>query len=273
MTLPALLFHPGTHGNFLARCLNVASGVAEDTDFYGSFLGAHKIVRNEHKVIAQVHEVTGYNVFAYITIELSDLYILNWHIFYAANEFGLDLLRTKNFDELINVVKNSKDPDSGNAKALQRQIDIFKDNGVSGLREMFKLSFQDKQGMLTEQADIFANHNVENTFKFSWFYNQWTFCKKVKELLVFLGYDYKVDISHHIQVFLDRKENIIKSKKLVELAFKCYTTNTSMDISKFCIYEQAYLDNLIEQHLGYQIQNWKEYPTNTKTMNPLEAQT
>jgi hypothetical protein len=30
MTLPILLFQPGTHGNFLARCLSVASGKTKD---------------------------------------------------------------------------------------------------------------------------------------------------------------------------------------------------------------------------------------------------
>ena len=76
---------------------------------------------------------------------------------------------------------------------------------------------------------------------------------------------------HHQQEFLDRKQNIIESNKLVELAFKCYTSNTGMDISNFCPYEQAYLDYLIEQHLGYEIENWQEYPTNTQDINPVEA--
>ena len=44
-----------------------------------------------------------------------------------------------------------------------------------------------------------------------------------------------------------------------------------MDISNFCTYEQAYLDYLIEQHLGYEIENWQEYPKNTVNINPVEA--
>jgi hypothetical protein len=44
-----------------------------------------------------------------------------------------------------------------------------------------------------------------------------------------------------------------------------------MDISNFCLYDQSYLDFLIEQHLGYEIEISQEYPTNTQDINPVEA--
>jgi len=270
MTLPILLFQGGTHGNFLSRCLTVASGVNEDFDFYENRKGAHTRRDEFIKVVDHVHECNDNDVFAYVSIKLSDLYILNWHIFFAAGEFGIDVLTIKNFDEIEKVI-NHKSAHSVVVGGFASQVNIFKDAGLSGLREMFKRSFSSTSGLLTKQSEIFAKHNIENIFEFYWFYDQNLFCNQVEKLLVNLGYDYKVDILHHQQEFIDRKQDIIESKKLVELAFDCYTTNTNMDISNFCIYEQAYLDYLIEQHLGYEIENWQEYPTNTQDINPVEA--
>lgn len=270
MTLPTLLFQGGTHGNFLSRCLSVASGVVEDFDFYGNKKGAHTKYYKFGKVVDHVHECNDDNVFAYITIKLSDLYILNWHVFFAAGEFGIDVLTIKNFNEIIKVI-NHKSAHPVIVSGFATQVNIFKDDGIMGLREMFKRSFSASNGLITEQDDIFNKHNMDNIFEFSWFYDQEIFCKQVEKLLVDLGYNYKVDVSHHQQEFIQRKQGILQSKKLVEIAFQCYTSNTSMDISNFCIYEQAYLDFLIEQHLGYEIENWQEYPTNTQDINPIEA--
>lgn len=271
MTLPILLFQGGSHGNFLSKCLTVASGVTQDFNFYGNKKGAHNKIGEFIQLVDHVHECEDTNnVFAYVNIKLSDLYILNWHVFFAAGEFGLDILTIKNFEEIEKVI-NHKSAHQIVVNGFATQVDIFKDDSILGLREMFKRSFSATNGLLTKQSEVFAKHNIENIFEFSWFYNQKIFCEKVKGLLVNLGYEYKVDTLHHQQEFLDRKQNIIESKKLVELAFKCYTSNTSMDISNFCIYEQAYLDYLIEQNLGYEIENWQEYPTNTQDLNPIEV--
>tara|TARA_B110000285_G_scaffold171154_1_gene191617 strand:+ start:260 stop:1096 length:837 start_codon:yes stop_codon:yes gene_type:complete len=270
MTLPTLLFQGGTHGNFLSRCLTVASSVNEDFDFYKNKKGAHNKQGEFIKVVDHIHECNDDNVFAYINIKLSDLYILNWHVFFAAGEFGIDVLTTKNFDKLIKVI-NHKSAHPVVVGGFATQVNIFKDDGILGLREMFKRSFAASNGLITEQDDIFNKHNMDNIFEFSWFYDQNFFCKQVEKLLVDLGYDYKVDILHHQQEFIDKKLDILQSKKLVEHAFNCYTNNISMDISNFCIYEQAYLDYLIEQHLGYEIENWEEYPKNTKNIKPTES--
>ena len=271
MTLPILLFQGGTHGNFLSRCLTVASGVNEDFDFYENRKGAHTRCDEFIKVVDHVHECEGTNnVFAYINIKHSDLYILNWHVLIAAGEFGIDVLTTKNFDELIKVI-NHKSAHPIVVDGFGSKVNIFKNDGVSGLREMFKNSLKETNGMMTKQSKIFAKHNIENIFEFSWFYDQGIFCKQIEKLLIKMGYDYKVDISHHQQEFIDRKQDIIESKKLAERAFNCYTNNISMDISNLCVYEQAYLDYLIEQQLGFEIENWQEYPTNAQNIKPVES--
>ena len=279
MTLPILLFYSGTHGNFLTRCLCVASATIQDFDFYGSKHGAHAPMgpKGSKRIIYHLHPddllLNDENdIFVYISIDQSDLYILLWHIMFAAGEIGADILTIKDFDD-IEKMSNQKTRHAQILKnQLRKQVDSFKNDDIRGIREFFKNLIKITEKRLFEcQEDVLNRHNIENIFKFAWFYDQEVFCKQVEKLLIKLGYTYKIDIAHHQQIFLDRKQNIIQSKKLVELAFECYTSNTSMDISNFCLYEQSYLDFLIEQHLGYEIEIWQEYPTNTQDLNPTQA--
>jgi len=273
MTLPILLFLYGTHGNFLSRCLSVASGVEEDFDFYGSQNIAHNKCEVFTKVLYHTnpHKLSlndGNDISVYISVDQSDFYILLWHIMLATHEFEVDILTIKDFDDIEKTL-NQK---SKSEFLKNINVDVFKNDGIRGLREFFKnLIKLAEKGFFEQQKDTLNRYNIKNIFKFAWFYDKNCFCEHVEKLLVNIGYDYKVDIAHHQQVFLDRKQNIIESKKLVELAFECYTSNTSMDISNFCLYEQSYLDFLIEQHLGYEIEIWQEYPTNTQDINPVEA--
>ena len=279
MTLPILLFQGGTHGNFLVRCLSVASGEIQDFNFYGSNYGAHASIGSK-RIINHLHPHHGphdlslsdeNDIFVYVSIDQSDLYILVWHAMLAAGDFGLDVLTIKDFDDIEKILLNQ--PYAQNIKNnIKKQVDIFKNDDIRGMREFFKnLIKVTEKSFFERQEDILNRHNIENIFKFAWFYDQEVFCKQVEKLLIKLGYTYKIDIAHHQQTFLDRKQNIIQSKKLVKLAFECYTSNTSMDISNFCLYDQSYLDFLIEQHLGYEIEISQEYPTNTQDINPVEA--
>jgi len=276
MTLPILLFQGGTHGNFLSRCLSVASGAIPDFDFYGSNHGAHASIGSK-RIIDHFHEdelslKDENNIFVYISIDHSDLYILLWYTMLAAGEFGADVLTIKDFDDMEKILNQKTRYAQILKNNIRKQVDIFKNDDIRGMREFFKdLIKVTAKSFFERQEDVLNRHNIENIFKFAWFYDQEIFCKQVEKLLVDLGYNYKVDIAHHQQTFLDRKQNIIQSKKLVELAFECYTSNTSMDISNFCLYEQSYLDYLIEQHLGYEIEIYVEYPTNTQDLNPTKA--
>ena len=267
---PVVLFQGGTHGNFLSRCLSVASGVCEDFDFYGSNHGAHARIDGKYLVVNHVHEHDKSEVWTYISIDQSDLYILNWHILYAAGEFGIDVLSINSFDKLIDVVKH----DSTHpivVDGFRKQVEIFKQDGVSGLREMFKKSFYKDNGVFDRQAEVYKNHSIFHTFKFSWFYDLSHFIENVKLLLEDLGYSYVNDIEHHWHDFVDRKKNILESKKRVELAFNNYVEQYDENISDLCIYEQSYLDFLIEQYLGYEIENWQDYPLSIKNINPTKA--
>lgn len=268
--LPVVLFQGGTHGNFLSRCLSVASGVCEDFDFYGSRYGAHARIDEKDLVVNHVHHHNNCEIWAYISIDISDLYILNWHILYAAGEFGIDVLSIDSFNKLIDIVKH----DSAHpivVGGFGNRVNIYRQDGVRGLREMFKKSFDKHNGIFDRQDEIYRNHSILHTFKFSWFYDLSHFIENVKLLLEDLGYGYVNDIEHHWHDFVDRKKNILESKKRVELAFNNYVEQYDEDISDLCIYEQSYLDFLIEKHLGYEIENWQDYPVSIKNINPIKA--
>ena len=281
---PILAFLPGTHGNFLARCLSVASGVVPDFDFYTDHKGAHAN-RQFKSVVEFTHDPKEKDIFCYIGYDKDDDFILTWHLYYAASEFGFDLLTVESFDVIQEFIDKSKETGLGLAaqdknknkslkplmKNLVYGMDSFKHDGVSGLREMFKKGFATGGGMWERQNYVMEKYNIYNTFQFSWLYNKKMFSRQIENLCVKLGYEYKVDVTHHIDEFIDKKQDIIQANAFVNRAFNSYRDKKDMDISSLSIYEQAYLDHLIESHHNYEIENWITYPTNTKDMQPVQT--
>jgi len=272
MTLPVLLYQPGTHGNFLTRCLSISSGVEQDFDLYLNKIGAHANT-GFIKLVDHIHplDYNGKDAWIYINFRQSDLYLLNWHFYKAASEFGLDLLDVKSFMDFVPFVESNLE--HGIVKGgLENQLNIFKDSGQTGLREMFKLWFKENHGMLEVQQQDHKKFTINNEFCFEWFYNYDNFKQNLIQLLKDLGKEYCCDIEHHWQDFINRKQQIIESKIEVERAMECFRSNACMDISKFCIYQQAYLDHLVEQYLGYEIEIWENgYPQNMRNYKPVQA--
>ena len=282
---PELAFLPGSHGNFLARCLSVASGIVPDFDFYTDHKGAHAN-RKFKSLVEFTHEPKQKDIFCLIGYDKDDDFILTWHLYFAAAEFGLDLLTVESFDVVQEFIDKNKERSLGLSaqdknkdkfnnplmKTLFFLMDTFKQDGVSGLREMFKKGFSTGGGWSNDwQNNIMKDHNIENIFQFSWFYNKKMFSRQIENLCVKLGYDYKVDVTHHIDEFIDKKQDIIQAHAFVTRAFNFYKDKKDMDISSLSVYEQAYLDHLIESHHNYEIENWITYPTNTKDMQPVQA--
>lgn len=270
MNKPFLLFQGGTHGNFLAKCLSVASGECDNFDFYKGLKGAHNKSKTMDYVVDFGHEPIDDDIFYYINVNEDDLYILSWHIFYAAGEFGVDFLKVNDFDSLHKTcMDNPEHPIV--AEGFGNQVSKWSKQGQSGLREMFKMMFNQGNGIITKQGGYYFACKIQNTFEFSWFYDIDKFTDNLKIILDKLGLSYKVDISKNWEQFITMKNNIIKSKELVEYAFTCYNKDIPVNISNFCVYEQAYLDYLIEKQLGYKMENWQRYPTNTKDLKPKQA--
>lgn len=274
---PYLLFQGGTHGNFLAKCLSVASGECDNFDFYNGLKGAHNIVKTSLKkemldyVVDFGHKDKNFKeIFCYINVMEEDLYLMSSHLFYAAGELGLDLLNINTWPILQKLCKDQPDHPVVSG-GFGNQVEVWSQQGQSGLREMYKAMFNRGNGIITIQADHWAASNIANVFQFHWFYDLKKFTDNLKILLDRLGYTYKVDITQNWQQFIIRKKEIIKSKQLVEYAFRCYNKNIPTDISDFGFYEQAYLDHLIEQKMGSKIENVVKYATNTQDIHPIKA--
>jgi hypothetical protein len=157
--LPVLLFQGGTHGNFLSRCLSVSSGEGTDFSFYANKNGAHNNTGYDTKIVNHVHVHENNDIWTYINVDTDDLYVLYWHILFAAGEFGVNVLELKNFNILEQLV-NDKKTHSIVQGGLKDQVNIFKDNSTIGLREMFKRSFSEKNGILSRQIDILNKHKI-----------------------------------------------------------------------------------------------------------------
>lgn len=278
MTLPILLYQGGTHGNFLSRCLSVSSGTEQDFDFYLDKKGAHAN-QGFIRLVDHLHPYPFYpypsldtkDIWCYIHITPMDLYILNWHIMYAAGEFGIDLLNVTDMSDILLFV-NSKQTHPVVKDGLKDQVNIFKDSGITGLREMFKLSFRSSNGSLQNQKEYYEKYTVANKFNFEWFYDYENFKHNLIRLLTDLGKEYSYDIEHHWKDFINRKQEVIQSKVEVERAMECFRSNLDMDISNFCVYQQGYLDHLVEQYLGYEIELWQDgYPQNMRNYKPVQA--
>ena len=135
MTLPILLFQGATHGNFLTRCCHVASGEIEDFDFYGSNYGAHKSIGSK-RIIDDIHPhdlslSDENNIFVYISIDHSDLYILLWHWMLASGELGIDVLTIKDFADIEKVLNKKTKYAPPIKNNIKKQVDIYNKSGVS----------------------------------------------------------------------------------------------------------------------------------------------
>ena len=250
MTIPAIDYPPGAHGNFLVKCLNVASGSVEDREFYGKDkIGAHAtdfpeiIVQNATKVTDQIHKEK--RAWLFITLDKEDLYKYQWHYLYASNDFGFNVLKYLP-DQAHQFYSN----DFLVAESVREQFKHFDIHNIDSCREMYKLSFGQHSGHLTRMDHVLQEYSHDFRLPFKTFYNKKDFLNCIPKLLHHLGYTQKQDIEHQFDNFIKKKQSIIDSEQRVLRAFACYKDKTPMDISDFALYEQAYLDYLIEKYLG-----------------------
>ena len=262
-----ILFEAGTHGNFLKRFLNVCAGEQEEHDFYSGHYGAHSIVGNNTEVkYVNYHpqpEDRNIDIWVYINIKPTDMYVLNWHVFYAAGESGIEVLDnsadfSKRFIENYYDVRFLHGDKQYWPTTRRGTLNQFSpdDNGV---REFFKYCIHGEH-VLIANNNRYINYNIQNVFEFSWLYaGEDEFVSQIKNLL---GDEYIQDCSQYSS-FYEKKQGILESQKRVHAAFECLLDNQAYDISDFCIFEQASLDCLIENHYNIKLQTYyKNYPSN-----------
>lgn len=258
-----ILFQSGSHGNFLEKYLNVSCGYNENFDFFENFFGAHskpnKYTNNPfvcvHPAALQEKDQT---IFCYIYVDKKDLYKLCWHGYFAAGEFGLNLLNNKkNFTSLFYEKLKSNENHIMLRDTISSILRFEKTD--NGLREYFKKSFSQYNGILSTQEDIIKNYKIQNYFYFNDFYSD-NFDQKIKDNL---DIDIQVKTDNH-RVFLERKKDIIKSEDKVNSAVDAFLKGQYYSLEDFCLYEQAYFDHLVEEHYNITLKMfYKQYPTNT----------
>ena len=263
MEQKVILFQGGSHGNFLTKYLNVATKCVDNFNFYNSKFGAHAGNGagngDENKLLFRCTHDCGPNLeyFCYIYIQKKDLYKLTWHTFYAAGEFGLSLLdNRKNFKNYFYNFLKLK-----NNHPVSLENDSIKqfEKTNNGLREFFKTNFKEKNGFLLTQNNFLKNYKIQNYFYFADFYEK-NFNEKIKKNL---NIDIVVNTNNH-EIFLERKQDIIKSEQKVEAAVQAFLNKKYYSLEDFCLYEQAYFDHLIEEHYGVTLKTFYEhYPSNT----------
>jgi len=272
MSLPLLIFQAGTHGNLLTRCLSIASGAEPFFDPWKKTIGAHGSYANSinkkcHPSDATKHVSLGTPVWCFITVTSNDRYKLELHSYLSAGELGLDLLQPWTIDSLYQYVKERKDNPASHS--MLRIIPLYEKN-TDGLRELFKMLFKStgKNGFDGVHKRTMADWEFENLFKFEWFYDTERFVKEVKHLLTTLGYEYKTDITPIAEKFKQKKQRVLDTQQQVEQAFEHYLSGKSHDISNFVVFQQAYLDHLIEEHYNIQLQIAypSGYPKNTNSI-------
>lgn len=262
-----ILFEAGTHGNFLKRFLNVCTGEQEEHDFYSGHHGAHSPVGNSTTVkYVNYHphpDDRDIDIWLYVNIKPEDMYVLNWHVYYAAGESGIEVLDnstdfSKRFIERFydkRFLHNDKElwPTTRRATLDQFSPD---DNGV---REFFKYCIH-AEHVLIENSKRYINYNIQNVFEFSWLYaGEDEFVSRIKQLL---GDEYKQDCAQYAS-FYEKKKPILKSQERVSTAFQSLLNNENYNIEDFCVYEQSALDCLVEKHYNIKLQTYyKSYPTN-----------
>ena len=265
MTLPILLFEAGTHGNLLSRCLSISSGTVKKFDVWGSKLGAHDNGRFQ-RVIDHFHasQTDAKDIHTFITYSYNDLYKIMLYNLYAGGEHNLYLLNDTNLKERL--FKNQH-PVILSSKSLNSF-----ENSLTGNRELLKYIIKNFHNSyistIQQQFDI---RNICYTINYKDFFEKDNFIAMTKNTLTRLGYQYKTDVSDIHEKFLERMQPFIQSENRVTQAFTAWKNNESFDLGDFLLVEQACLDYYIEQHRGYEIENWQEYPTNTQDLNPIEA--
>jgi len=271
MTLPILLFQGGTHGNFLNRCLSISSGTIEEFDLWDGHHGAHANKQFKN-IMSHLHpyETDADDIHTYIKYDYSDLYRIIVYLYYAGGDNNVYLLDDTDLRHRISTKEYMK---FGNtlSKDLQNNIRNFEDNDAGNGEFLKKLLTYMHAHLINANQTNVDTRNISYIINYRNFFEKDSFIIMVKDTLTRLGYEYKIDISDTCIKFIERMQPFIQSDYRVKQAFSAWLNKEKYNLDDFLLVEKACLDYYIEQHLGYEIENWQEYPTNTQDLNPTQA--
>jgi len=265
MTLPILLFYGGTHANFLSRCLSISSGTIEKFNLWEEKYGAHAN-KNFKKIINQCHPSDEIqDIHTLIKFSHSDLYKIIIWLYHAGGEARLNLLDDK---DLRHRISTNNHPI---VIGMQNFIKDFEDNDIGTTEFLKKMLTHLHSFILDEMQKEIDTKNILYTIEYSNFFEKDSFIIMVKDTLTRLGFEYKIDISDIHNKFIEKLQPFIQSERRVKQAFAAWLNKEYYDLSNLLLIEKACLSYYIEDHLGYEIENWLEYPKNTQDLNPIKA--
>lgn len=285
---PILGYHPGCHGNLLAKCLSIAAGVQEDFDLWRGRDGAHNHRDHTHRLVRHTHyddlmdqrlipgetvplnphlkdfKLTSKNIWCHISIEPTDYFSIHQHNFIATGELGFNLLHPNLCYEMI--------PENEKWRFGKSSLEKF-ETTQDGFREFWKKMFTSTNGMFSVEDQVYKEFSIQNIFQYKWFYNREQFCAGVEDLLDTLGHKYVCDVGHHIDTLKHKRQYVYDAEHAVLDAFSAWKNGNEFDMSNFNLFQQAYMDRLLEDYVGKELESCYNmgYPKNTRDIEIREA--
>lgn len=262
---PVLLFHPGTHGNFLTRCLSIAAGKYKPFNMWeGRPGGAHVVSeKNEqdqsNRIVDHLHtwELTHNDVFLYVDISEEYTYVIHCHDFRASDDLGLDLLDDTDIRERIKQVALNNPADS---KRHVEIVDFYNnllmyEDSTYGLIEHYKNQIHIRvTELLGRRVGVVENNNIKHIVQYRDLYNKEYFVNLIKNTIDELGFSYVNDISDYHDKLMKNMEKLVTSNNRILEAFDHYKNKQPHSLTHLSLYEHAYLYYLIEKDIGKDIE-------------------
>jgi len=263
---PVLLFHPGTFGNFLTRCLSIAAGKYQPFNMWeGRPGGAHAFPSDSGsgwrsgRIVDHCHtwELTHNDVFIYIDISEEYTYVIHCHDFRASDDLGLDLLDDTDIRERIKQVALNNPPDS---KRHVEIVDFYNnllmyEDSTYGLIEHYKNQIRVRvDRLLGRRVGVVENNNIKHIVQYRDLYDKEYFVNLIKNAVIELGFSYVNDISDYHDKLMQNMEKLVTSNNRILEAFDHYKNKQPYSLTHLSLYEHAYLYYLIEKDIGKDIE-------------------
>ena len=227
---PVLCFHPGTHGNFITRCLSIAAGKYKPFNIWT--VGAHGAPgkHRANRIVDHLHpwELTHNNVFLYIDISEEYTYVIHCHDFRASDDLGLDLLDDTDIRERIKQTVLDNPVDS---KRHAELLDFYNnllmyEDSTYGLIEHYKTQIHIRVTELSDRrVGVVENNNIKHIVQYRDLYNKEYFVNLIKNTVSELGFSYVNDISDYHDEFVQNMHKLVSSNNRILKAFGHYKNN------------------------------------------------
>jgi len=245
----ALSYLPGHHGNYLARIVDISSGLVPNFNFFSSNGTAHANKRDIRNVTFQrvcvgelpweedaknqyewaqddcIHKLTGRDVS--IVWEEDNVFETVYHFFRNVADRNLEILN----DDIVpkSFIMSPKEFQYRNLLVYPDYFNNFDKPARQMYTDWFVYQFHVVKQLAVNQP------RLDFCFKLNWLYSETSvFLKHFLSLLEFLNLKYKVDITEHHKNFLKARQTMFDAKKskggIFQSAYHLYLEQPDIDI-------------------------------------------